>query len=130
MILGFPRGKHGLCPGSCRMRGYQPLIYFLLISSQNFIILIRFYMLHDDLPHILLYILIWLIFRFPTVKYANTKHGGAGGIILWALLTVFLFIVVVSYCCCCCSRKIFCMIYVFPLKWLFRINHIGSEQLE
>ena len=47
-------------------------------------------MLHDDIPHILLYILIWLIFRFPTVKYANTKHGGAGGIILWALLTVFL----------------------------------------
>ena len=35
-------------------------------------------MLHDDILHILLYILIWLIFRFPTVKYANTKHGGAG----------------------------------------------------
>ena len=52
-------------------------------------------MLHDDIPHILLYILIWLIFRFPTVKYANTKHGGAEGIILWALLTVFLVIVVV-----------------------------------
>ena len=54
----------------------------------------RFYMLHDDIPHILLYILIWLIFRFPNVKYANTKHGGAPHspmfcICIWALLTVF-----------------------------------------
>ena len=34
--------KHGLCPGTCRMTGYQPLIYFSLIYSQNFIILIGF----------------------------------------------------------------------------------------
>ena len=34
----------------------------------------RFYMLHNDIPHILLYILIWLIFRFPTVK-----TWGSGG---------------------------------------------------
>ena len=52
----------------------------------------RFYMLHADITRFLLYILIWLIFRFPMPpfnKYANKKHGGAGGIILWALLTVF-----------------------------------------
>ena len=55
-------------------------------------------MLHDYIPHILLYILIWLIFRFPIVKYANTKHWGAGGIILWVLLKVF-FLVLKGFLC-------------------------------
>ena len=34
-----------------------------------------------------------MILGFPRIKkgLCHTKHGGAGGIILWALLTVFLF---------------------------------------
>ena len=66
-------------------------------------------MLLDDIPHILLYILISSIFRFPTVKYANTKQGEAGGIILWALLTMFLVFVVMMPLC----------FHLHHLSWLF-----------
>ena len=89
MILGFPTTKHTLS----RALSYEgvPTSHLLLINLfTEFHHPYRLYILHDDIPHILLYILIWLMSRFPNVKYANTKHGGAGGIILWALLTVFL----------------------------------------
>ena len=86
MILGFPTTKHRLCSGTCRMRGYQPLIYFSLISSQNFIILIGFicYMMTYSTSYYTFWFDWFFFFGFPTVKYANTK-----GALRWALLTVF-----------------------------------------
>ena len=80
MVLGFPTTKH---------TGTRDLLYEGVSTSHLLLINLftefhhpyRFYMLHDNIPHNLLHVYI-LIFRFPTVKYANTKQGGAGGIIL------------------------------------------------
>ena len=88
MILGFPTTKQTLS----RDLSYEgvPTSHLLLINLfTEFHHPYRFYMLHDDIPHILIYILIWLIFRFPNVKYANTKHRGAVGINLVIAHSIF-----------------------------------------
>ena len=50
--------KHGLCKGTCRMTGlpYSHLLFINLFTEIHHPY--RFYRLHDDIPHILFYILI------------------------------------------------------------------------
>ena len=68
-----------------------------------------------------------MILGFPRAKqgHCHTKHGGVGGIILWALLTVFLVIIVFS------MKNIFklCCFFIFVfvnIKRIFSFNNAQS----
>ena len=88
--MGFPTTKHRLCPGLV-VWGVPTSHLHLINLFTEFHHPYRFYMLHDDIPHILLYILIWLIFRFPTVQYAN-QNMGERGVSFWDHCSVFFLI--------------------------------------
>ena len=93
MIFGFPRAKQGLCHYDI-WGGRDPSLirYSSKTTEQNFMKLSG--IVHYMKPYCTSYLkfLSCVILGFPRAKQGlcHTKHGGAGGIILWALLTVFL----------------------------------------